>query len=69
MTVSHLKLVITYEWAGLETECLPQADRVMEALLATDDQATVHMDVTVTSGRVGRGPRAPRERPAAVILE
>ena len=58
--MSGLRLKITYEWYGLEELCLPQADKVMAALLATDDRGPlntpkIHMAVRVISGR-GAGP-------------
>lgn len=40
--MSTIKLKITYEWSGLEELCLPQADKVMAALLATDDRGPMN---------------------------
>lgn len=59
--MSTLKLRIEYEWSGLEELCLPQADRVMAALLATDDRGPqnapkVTMDVVVASSRARTRP-------------
>jgi hypothetical protein len=59
--MSILRLKITYEWCGLEELCLPQADKVMAALLATDDRGPenmpeVSMAVKVVTSRY-EGPR------------
>jgi hypothetical protein len=61
--VTTIRLKITYTWSGLEELCLPQADKVMAALMATDDRGPlnrpeVSMTVKLTSGRY-EGPERP----------
>jgi hypothetical protein len=67
--MTTIRLKITYEWSGLEELCLPQADKVMAALMATDDREPralnrpkVSMDVKLMSHRY-EGPDRPYEQP------
>ncbi len=53
--MSHLRLTITYDWAGPEDECLPLADKVMDALQSTAKYSAIKMNVKISSTRSNNG--------------
>lgn len=64
--MTTIRLKITYTWSGLEELCLPQADKVLAALMATDDRGPqnrpeVSIDVKLMSHR-HEGPDRPERR-------